>query len=383
MPNPAFFKEAFDQAAINGFIGDPNGLEANGYLRVSSDQQANEGRSGLPRQILHVHEAGLREGYCIPWDRIYADDESGFTLERPALNKLINDLNDPKTPRVIIIEHLDRMSRNADWHQGYLLHLFANKFNVKTIFWKQFSSRVERMVLGAISQDGMERSKELMNDGRRLKAKSGRVTAGPKVSYGYKKVDASGMVSDKTSRETYYAVVEDEARIVTYIYEALAYDGKTLYRIATELQQRYPPPRNFAKWAVPFLWSLVRNPVYKGKFAAYRWATDIEEVMDHNTGRIKKTKRTYERPESEWIYVDVPAIVSEELWEEANRIMIENRQMAKRNAKHEYLLTGLLYCAVCNRAWTGQSNGHDRAGAKRGKTGSLTSITGAPPGSPE
>jgi hypothetical protein len=84
MPNPAFFKEAFDRVAVDEAIGDPRGIEANGSLRVSSDQQANEGRTGLPRQIQHVHETGIREGYRIPWNRIYADDESGFTLDRPA-----------------------------------------------------------------------------------------------------------------------------------------------------------------------------------------------------------------------------------------------------------------------------------------------------------
>ena len=55
MPNPEFFKPEFDKLAANGVIGDPSGQIAYAYIRVSGDEQADEGRSGLPRQIAHVH----------------------------------------------------------------------------------------------------------------------------------------------------------------------------------------------------------------------------------------------------------------------------------------------------------------------------------------
>ena len=57
MPVPKFFKSEFDALATNHAIGHPNGELAYGYLRVSSAGQADEDRSGLPRQIMNVHEA--------------------------------------------------------------------------------------------------------------------------------------------------------------------------------------------------------------------------------------------------------------------------------------------------------------------------------------
>ena len=59
MSIPQFFKTEFDALASNGVIGHPQGQPAFGYLRVSSAGQADEGRSGLPRQMMHIHEVAF------------------------------------------------------------------------------------------------------------------------------------------------------------------------------------------------------------------------------------------------------------------------------------------------------------------------------------
>lgn len=123
MPESKFFKTEFNALATNDAIGHPGGEIAFGYLRVSSAAQADEGRSGLPRQIMHVHEAALKHGLKIPWDCLYADDDSGFDFaDRPELSRLRQEYKSPnRKARAVVIEHLDRLSRNADWHQGFLL----------------------------------------------------------------------------------------------------------------------------------------------------------------------------------------------------------------------------------------------------------------------
>ncbi|HLZ81396.1 MAG TPA: recombinase family protein, partial [Ktedonobacteraceae bacterium] len=192
MANPDFFKPDFDILALDGCIGDPCGELAYAYLRVSGEEQAEEGRSGLPRQIGHIHEIAYKYGYKIPWDYVYADDFTGFSFEdRPALSKLRSEYKSGhQRAFAVVIEELDRLSRNADWHQGYLLDELK-RFGITALFWKQFSSRIERTVLGAIAQDGMEQSKARMMEGNLRKARSGRVTARV-PAYGYKLVDAEG-----------------------------------------------------------------------------------------------------------------------------------------------------------------------------------------------
>ena len=89
MPTPKFFKAEFDALATDNAVGHPNGELAYAYLRVSSAGQADEGRSGLPRQIMSVHEAALKHGLKIPWEFVFADDDSGFEFaDRPELSRL-------------------------------------------------------------------------------------------------------------------------------------------------------------------------------------------------------------------------------------------------------------------------------------------------------
>src|SRR5690242_20012068 len=139
MANSTFFKPAFDELAHDGYIGDPRGQLAYGYIRVSDSDQAEDGRSGLPRQIEHIHEAARRHGYKISWELVFADDCSGFTFEeRPALSLLRREYRSSQhRANAVVIEHLDRLSRHADWHQGFLLDEM-HQHGIHTVFWKEF-----------------------------------------------------------------------------------------------------------------------------------------------------------------------------------------------------------------------------------------------------
>ncbi len=178
MPNSDFFKPEFDKLATDGCIGNPTGEIAYAYIRVSGEEQADEGRSGLPRQIAHIHEAAKKHGYKIPWEMVFADDHTGFEFEgRPALERLRREHKlIHRRASVVVVEHIDRLSRNGDWHQGFLLDEMK-RLGILPIFWKEFYSRIERVVLGVIAQEGMEAEIRRMTEGNLFKARSGRVTA--------------------------------------------------------------------------------------------------------------------------------------------------------------------------------------------------------------
>lgn len=202
------FKDHFDALAVNGYIGDPKGQPAYLYIRVSSEEQAIEGSSGLPRQIGHCHEVALQKGYKIPWELVFSDDASGFEFEeRPELSRLRREYKSGRSRAcAVIMEHLDRLSRQADWHQGFLLDEMK-KHGIEPIFWKAFNSRVERAVMGAIAQDGMELARDRMAAGTRQKAMSGRVTA-HRPAYGFKLVDSKGMEGAAAKKDSHYAIYE-------------------------------------------------------------------------------------------------------------------------------------------------------------------------------
>jgi site-specific DNA recombinase len=360
MANPDFFKETFFEHATNGCIGDPDGKISWAYLRVSSSGQAEEGRSGLPRQIKNCDDIARKKGLKVPWELVFADDDSGFEFtDRKQLTELRKSFRSKNRPSdIIIIEYLDRLSRNSDWHQGFLLDEMR-KLRIEPVFWKPFNSRIERTVMGAISQDGMEQALERMSDGNIHKAETGRVTART-PAYGYKIVDSLGEEGDRAKRDTHYKIFEEESKVVEYIYKRIAYDGISLRQVATELEKMYPPPKKSSHWEQKLIALIVRNRVYKGEFVSHHkmevkiWIQDDDRL----DGSGKYVKRRLERPKEEWIIVPVPAIVSEQLWEAANAILDKNFKMGRRNAKEPFLLTGIVHCFTCKYTFIGSTHNH-------------------------
>lgn len=363
MAVPEFFREEFNQLARNECLGNPLGDLAYAYLRVSSSGQADEGRSGLPRQILHCHEAALQAGLKIPWEFVFADDHSGFEFrERPELSRLREEI---KTGRrranAVVIEYLDRLSRNADWHQGFLLDEMR-EYGVKVVFWKGFSSRIERAVIGAISQEGMEQAKQRMAEGNIYKAKDNRVTARV-PAYGYYIVDRHGKVTPEAKKDTHYAVREEEANVVREIYRKIGVEGWTLRRLAKWLDDHYKPIRNGPRWDIRMIRLILQNPLYKGEFVAHRFTyvkVPAEKQRPNQPTRL--VWRKIERPRSEWITVQVPPIVTCDLWKLANEMLEKNARTSRRHAIEPFLLTGLIKCASCGYGYTGRRKIHRKRG---------------------
>lgn len=354
MANLTFFQDEFNRYARNGVLGDPQGVPAYAYLRVSSSAQAEEGRSGLPRQIARVHEIAAQSGIYIPWELVFADDHTGFQFaDRPELSRLRAEYVRPdRKANIVVIEYLDRLSRNADWHQGFLLDEMA-QHKVQILFWKGFTSRIERAVMGAISQDGMERSMEIMHEGMLDKARDGRITA--KVpAFGYVIVDSEGKQSPKASRETHYAIDPAQAEIVRIIYHKVGIEAMSTYELCRYLEERFPPPGKSKHWHRRQIVLFIRSPLYKGEYYANRATYIKAPAKQQRPGEpVRLVTKKIERPSDEWILVPVPSIVSTELWQLANDMLDQNARMAARNAKDTYLLTGLLKCAECGYTYNG------------------------------
>ncbi|MEM7127028.1 MAG: recombinase family protein [Chloroflexota bacterium] len=355
MADLTFFQDEFNRHASDGVLGDPQGKPGYAYLRVSTSAQAEEGRSGLPRQIARVHEIAAQSEIRISWDMVFADDHTGFEFTgRPELSRLRAEYTRPdRRANIVVIEYLDRLSRNSDWHQGYLLDEMR-QHQIETLFWKGFSSRIERAVMGAVSQDGMERSLEIMREGMRDKARSGRVTSRV-PAYGFMLVDADGNPSSKARQETYYAPHPEHAEIMQLIYYKIGVEGLGTFVLCKYLEERFPPPGRYKYWLPAAIRRLVRSPLYKGEYYHDRTTTILVPAKNQRLGEpTRMIKKKVERPREEWILVPVPPIVSVELWEAANAMLDKHAQMARRNGRVPYLLTGLVQCDSCGYGYSGK-----------------------------
>lgn len=345
--NPEKFKwvkDDFNQMATSGVLGDPHGIPGIAYLRVSSAGQAEEGRSGFPRQLLHVHEKALQVNVSITWNLVFFDDHTGFEFrDRPALTKLRNLVKAPaRLANDLVIENLDRLSREAMWHQGFLLEEFEKECKVRVHFWKELGSKLERAVYGTVAQDRMLTDLERMATGNLMKAKSGRVTART-PAFGYAFVDSQGS-TDNAKKDTHYGVDTQQADIVAKIFCWIVEQRLTLVAISKRLtDMEVRTPKKSQNWDPSLLHAIVTNPVYKGEFHGHRY-THVKKIS-RLTGR--EVTHKIERPREEWITVPVPAIVPAEMWQAAQEVLKENRSKSLRNVKADYLLVAFIHCAEC------------------------------------
>jgi site-specific DNA recombinase len=342
--------------AKGGYLGAPNGTPGYAYGRVSGDDQADQG-TGLERQLANISEVAARNNIFIPIEMIFLDDSTGFEFrDRPALSDLRKEYMSPRRrANIIVMEYIDRLSRNADWHQGFLL-AEMEQFGVTPLFWKAYTSRIERAVMGAISQDGMELTKQRMKAGIRSKAEKGLVPA-KRPAFGYMLVDSNGNPHGNIRKDTHYGINEEQAKIVRYVFEQVAYNGISLNRMADILNEMGAERRDRSSiWDHGYLSKMIRNTVYKGELV-FGKTSDVDvapSMTDSFLGGAKKKKklRIY-HPEDTWTVVPVPAIVSEQLWEAANRATSSNKTSASRNGGGKFLLTGMVKCADCGSTFYG------------------------------
>lgn len=326
----------FSKYATDGYLGDPDGEDSYAYLRASSERQVEEG-SSFPRQIENIHKAAKRDRLRILFDLIFFDDGfTGFEFQhRPALMRLRNEVKQHPRAAHLVIEDIDRLSRNADWQQGYLLEEFSRHL-IQTHFFISPGSQLERYVRGYIAQEGMKKDLQRMADGWIRKAKDGRVTA-KRPRYGY-------LMTDR--RDTHYVLHPEESKIMRLIYEKLVYEGWTLHRVAKYLNDNHIPTRfRLGFWTAGTIYALVRSPVYKGEFYAHRFYR-VETGKFNQAGKPMGAMK--QRPPSEWIRVEVPAIVTPDEWEMARQALARNATRSVRNSKKRaWLLSGLIKCAIC------------------------------------
>ncbi len=74
---------------------------------------------------------------------------------------------------------------------------------------------------------------------------------------------------------------------------------------------------------------------------------------------------TYDQPQTDWLYIPVPAIIDEALFEAAHQQLAQNRRTARQRKRGaRYFLQGLIVCAHCRYAYYGKPVSNN---SRRGK----------------
>jgi site-specific DNA recombinase len=302
------------------------------YARVSTDSQAETGYS-ISDQVRTCREYAAKLGLEII---DYIDDGySGEYLERPALERLRDDLRAKLIQNVIVYDP-DRLSRNLT--NQLLLADEIEKAGAKLIFITHDydaspEGRLFFSIRGAISAFEKAKIRERTLRGKRSKALSGKLVFNDDL-YGYTYDSETSMCS----------VNPTEAEIVKLIFELYTTRNYGVNTLWVELKSMGIVNRHGKPFNLSTLSYMLSNETYAGT----KWSfTTYEKTIG------QKKRKKIARDKSEWISISVPPIIDRETWNKAVECRSINKATAKRNTKIEYLLSSIIRCDGCGYAMHG------------------------------
>jgi site-specific DNA recombinase len=297
------------------------------YVRVSTDEQAHSGYS-LQDQISSCRNRLLSLGLTDIQE--YIDDGySGEFLERPALDRLRDDLR-AKLINTVIVYDPDRLSRNLT--NQLLLSDDIEKANAQLMFVTgDYDASPEGRLFfnmkGAISAYEKAKIRERTARGRRAKARSGKVVINNKP-YGF----------DWDAQNSIYLINEEEAKVVHLIYDLCLKRNWGAPKITEELYERGIRNREGKQFNNVHVYRIMTKELYCG--TAYASQISTKKIGQY---KIQVTNI----PAEDWIPISIPAIETRERWQQVQKVMEQNGRLSKRNTKREYLLRGILKCGIC------------------------------------
>jgi site-specific DNA recombinase len=317
------------------------------YARVSSDRQKET--HTIASQTTALLEYAQTHGYQVPPPWQFQDEGySGATLARPGL-EAVRDLAAQGQITAVLVYSPDRLSRKYAY-QVLLAEEFSRS-GVELVFLQAPSLHTPEDQLlvqfqGMIAEYERAQIAERCRRGKRHRAHQGLVNVLSHAPYGYR------YVKKTETSAAYYQVVEAEAQVVRWIFDAYTRQDLSLSAIARQLNERKVPTRRGAPhWIQATIWGIVRNPAYQGRACfnktAGHPAQRINRQVRQRGGSFSRRLVRHLRPRSEWIEIAVPALIAPETFALAQERLEKNKQFSPRRTVLPTLLQGILVCQHC------------------------------------
>jgi site-specific DNA recombinase len=297
-------------------------LKVAAYIRVSTDEQAEEGYS-IPAQRNRLEAYALSQGWeIVQW---YVDEgESAKDLNRTELKRMLKAL-EQNVFECVLVYRLDRLTRSVlDLYN--LLNTFEKhdvKFKSATEVYDTTTAigRLFLTLVAALAQWERENLGERVRMGMQQKAKEGKWTVSlPPLGY--------------KSNDSMLEIHPQESLVIKEIY-SLYLSGIGMWKIARELNARKIYPRSGVPWSYSSIQYILKNPIYIGK-TRYNYRVNQENYF-----------------EVEGI---VPAIISEDEYNLVHQIMNSRKNVHPRQATSKFIFSKVLKCSRCGATMIGKSS---------------------------
>jgi site-specific DNA recombinase len=342
-------------------------IQTGGYARVSSDQQAEAGT--IDSQLAALRERVAQDSLSLTEELTFVDEGySGSTLIRPGLERLRDVVAFHGLDR-LYVHSPDRLARKYAY-QVLLLDEFQQA-GVEVIFLNRAlgQSPEDELLLqvqGMVAEYERAKILERSRRGKRHAAQTGQVSVLSGAPYGYRYI--SKREGDGQAR---YEIIPDEARVVRQIFEWVGRGRISIGEVCRRLQQAGERTRTGKTiWDRSVVWGILKNPAYKGTAAFGKTqVVPMRPKLRPQRGDPLQPRRpvsTVAAPKEQRIYIPVPALVNEELFDAVQVQLEENRQRARQRQRGaRYLLQGLLVCALCQYAYYGKAISNKAAKGKK------------------
>lgn len=323
------------------------------YARVSSEK--DEQLNSLGNQISY-YEDFIRKNPNWTYVEGYIDEglSAATTKKRENFHRMIDDAKAGAFD-LIITKEISRFARNTLDSIQFTRELlnagvgvFFQNDNINTL---DEDSELRLTIMSGIAQDELRKLSSRVKFGHAQAIKKNVVLGNSRI-FGYTK-DGGRLVID-----------EDEAPMVRELFELYATGQYSMKQIENLFWEKGYRNHNGKKIAHTTMSGMISNPKYKGYYVGNK-----VKVIDLFT---KKQKFL---PPEEWVMFKdetgeiVPAIVDEELWEQANKVLKKRSEDVKGRqgiCNHANLLTGKLYCTDCGAPYYRRES-KDKYGNKNSK----------------
>lgn len=272
------------------------------YVRVSTEEQAVNGDS-LRTQREELTRYALANGFHIYG--IYEDDGfSATNLKRPALQRLLKDVEQNRINRILITK-LDRLSRGVRNYYKILDTLDEHEVYWQTVFEKYDSStangRLHINIMLSVAENESAQTSERIRSVFKTKIENKELIAG-KIPLGLKK-DNKRLIIDDTKKQ----IIQDAFQFYK--------ETTSAYQTFQKLDLKYPELQlNYMR-----TYRILTNKLYIG-IKATRYG-DIENFCS--------------------------PIIDNITFENTQRLLKKNARKKTANNSEGYLFQGMLKCTEC------------------------------------